>query len=62
MAVTLAHGFIDETVTHPFFGTDAVLRDLARASGWECGRPVFQNLRTLRDPVSGIICGWYDDI
>ena len=62
MAVTLAHGFIDKAVAHPFFGTDAVLRDLARASGWECGRPVFQNLRTLRDPVSGIICGWYDDI
>lgn len=61
-AVTLAHGFAGSVVEHPFFGTDAVLRDLEQLDGWHAGLPVFQNLRTTRDPVSGIINGWIDDV
>jgi len=61
-AVTLAHGFNESVVAHPFFGTDAVLADLSQAPGWEQGLPVFRNLRTTRDPVSGTITGWIDDM
>lgn len=60
MAVTLAHGFTESVVAHPFFGTDAVLRDLEKTAGWSVGRPVFHNLRTRRNE-SGIICGWCDE-
>jgi hypothetical protein len=61
LACTLAHGFTESVVAHPFFGTEAVLADLSQATGWESGLPVFLNLRTTRDPVSGIINGWIDD-
>jgi hypothetical protein len=60
-ACTLAHGFNDSPVIqHDFFGTERVLMDLAQLGGWANGRPTFQNLVALRDPVSGVICAWRD--
>ena len=58
-AVTLAHGFKGPVIEHPFFGTDAVLRDLERAFGWYMGSPSFRNLVAIRNEA-GIICGWVD--
>mmetsp|Transcript_50153 Transcript_50153/g.115753 ORF Transcript_50153/g.115753 Transcript_50153/m.115753 type:complete len:647 (-) Transcript_50153:773-2713(-) len=40
--VTLAHGLTAEVVAHPYWGTDAVLRDMQAAPGWEEGRVVFR--------------------
>jgi Mg-chelatase subunit ChlD len=58
-AVTLAHWLVGPVVEHPFFGTDAVLRDLERVNGWDVGLPRFINLVALRNE-EGIICGWVD--
>merc|ERR1711939_315619 len=33
--VTLGHNFSGEVVGHPYFGSTAVLKDLAQTSGWE---------------------------
>lgn len=59
-AVTLAHGISGPVVGHPFFGSEAILRDLAGQPGWEEGRPVFNDLVVLRDPVTDQINGWRD--
>ena len=38
-AVTLGHGFVDNDVLrHPYYGTDAILKDLKAHQGWENGR------------------------
>jgi hypothetical protein len=58
--VTLGHGFQEPTVKHEFFGTQAVIDDLKKLPGWSDGRPVFKNLVTMRDDVSGLIVGWVD--
>jgi hypothetical protein len=58
--VTLGHGFTEPKVAHPFFGTDAVLECLRNQTGWERGRPEFQNLVATRDPATNIINGWID--
>eukprot|EP00746_Dinoflagellata_sp_MGD_P165323 gnl/MRDRNA2_/MRDRNA2_94526_c0_seq1.p1 gnl/MRDRNA2_/MRDRNA2_94526_c0~~gnl/MRDRNA2_/MRDRNA2_94526_c0_seq1.p1 ORF type:complete len:1049 (+),score=177.51 gnl/MRDRNA2_/MRDRNA2_94526_c0_seq1:88-3234(+) len=35
--VTWGHGFEDENVEHPYYGTDRVTEDLARLPGWDQG-------------------------
>ncbi len=61
-ACTLGHGFTEDVVKHEFFGSQKVIDDIAKQPGWLDGAPVFVNLATRRDPDSGMICGWYDDI
>ena len=61
ICVTLAHGFQGPIVKHEFFGTDAILRDLKKADGWDVGHVVYQNLTASRDPSTGRIIGWSDD-
>jgi hypothetical protein len=61
-AVTLGHGFTEDIVHHPYFGTEDVISDLMRLPGWSCGRPSFTNLTTIRDPVSNEIVGWREDL
>ena len=36
----LGHGLTDDVVAHPYWGTDAVLADLATKPGWAAGRVV----------------------
>ena len=36
----LAHGLELPVVAHPYWGTQAVVRDLMRREGWESGRVV----------------------
>ena len=61
--VTLAHGFQDEkgeegVVEHEYFGTQAVLQDLKKMRGWECGLvTLHQGHCIVRDPLSGRVCG-----
>jgi len=35
--VTLGHGFQEPVVSHPYFGSEAILQDLAQCAGWESG-------------------------
>ena len=60
--ITLAHGFQEPVAKHDYFGTSAVLNDLAKQPGYFQGRPVYQNLVAKKDPATGMIVGWYDDI
>ncbi len=57
--VTLGHGFTEPVVYHPYFGSEAVIDDLARVAGWGVGRPTFKNLVALRGE-DGLICAWID--
>lgn len=60
--ITLAHGFQEPVAKHDYFGTSAVLNDLAKQPGYFQGRPVYQNLVAKKDPATGLIVGWYDDV
>jgi len=60
LACTLAHNFEEPVVKHPYFGTAAVIEDLKKVPGWDIGRPTFTNLVTVRDKVTGVVCGWVD--
>lgn len=63
LSVTLGHGFTGPIIEHAFFGDKtAVLRDIQGQAGFDEGRPVFKNLKTRNDPVTGLIVGWYDDV
>ena len=57
-ACTLAHGFTENVIAHPFFGTKAVLDCLALCPGWHSGRPVYKNLQVRRE--NGVIVEWFD--
>lgn len=57
---TLGHGFKGDVIEHAYFG-DAVLHDLRiKAGGAETGHIVYENLKTLRNPMSDTIVGWID--
>lgn len=58
--VTLAHGMDGDVVGHPFYGTDAVVRDLTNAIGWTRGRVVLDASHTsavVRDLCTNLVCG-----
>ena len=57
-ACTLAHGFTENVIAHPFFGTQAVVEDLKKCSGWSVGLPVYKNLQVRRS--NGVIVEWFD--
>ena len=57
-ACTLAHGFEESVIAHPFFGTKAVIDCLALCPGWLEGRPVYKNLQVRRS--NGVIVEWFD--
>jgi len=57
-ACTLAHGFTENVIAHPFFGTQAVVEDLKKCSGWSVGRPVYKDLQVRRS--NGVIVEWFD--
>ena len=57
-ACTLAHGFEEPVIAHPFFGTQAVVEDLKKCSGWLSGRPVYKDLQVRRE--NGVIVEWFD--
>ena len=60
--ITLGHGFTEPVAAHPFFGTEKVIKDLERVSGWAEGRPTFVNLVATRNAETGMIDGWIDDV
>jgi len=55
-ACTLGHGFSEPVVSHPFLGTDAVLKDLARLPGWTEGQVTLTPDSFRRAADSGMIC------
>jgi hypothetical protein len=61
LTVSLGHGLTETGLEHPYFGSRArLLEDMRGQPGFQERRVVFRNLQYNRDPVSGLICGWYD--
>jgi Mg-chelatase subunit ChlD len=58
-ACTLGHGFTDgPVITHPYFGTEAVLRDLEKAQGWSEGLVLLNAAKHVhRDAETGLVSG-----
>lgn len=57
-AVALGHGLAEGAAAHPYFGTDAVLNDLANAPGFEAGSVEVQPGQVLRDEETGLVSGF----
>jgi len=56
--VTLGHGFVeDDVVRHSYFGSGAVLNDLAKLPGWTDGIIRLPVGCVVRDPVTGDVSG-----
>merc|ERR1712110_214164 len=57
--VALGHGFTDnDVITHPYFGTNAIVEDLQRFSGWDDGLITFEEECMKRDANSGLLTGF----
>eukprot|EP01090_Pellita_catalonica_P021756 TRINITY_DN8229_c0_g2_i1.p1 TRINITY_DN8229_c0_g2~~TRINITY_DN8229_c0_g2_i1.p1 ORF type:complete len:523 (+),score=88.50 TRINITY_DN8229_c0_g2_i1:1-1569(+) len=54
-AVTFGHGFEEDKVKHPYYGTDRVLSDLKRMPGWAEGLVQLQPGCAQRDPATGLV-------
>jgi hypothetical protein len=63
LTVSLGHGLSEAGLAHPYFGSrDRLLEDMKGQPGFHERRVVFKNLQYKRDHVSGLICGWYDNV
>ncbi|KAK3243041.1 hypothetical protein CYMTET_47310 [Cymbomonas tetramitiformis] len=60
---TLGHNLRDNVIAHPYFGTDAVIKDLKKIPGYdEDGRVVLYEHRYKRaQDVTNIVCGYLSD-
>ena len=55
---TLGHNITDnEVITHNYFGTDEVIKDLEEIEGYETGRITLDKNMSVRDPSTGCVCG-----
>lgn len=55
-AVCLGHNFKDnDVIRHPYFGSQAVIRDLQGFEGWEDGLIVFENECLQRNDETGLL-------
>ncbi len=53
--VTLGHEMREAGVAHLYYGTQKVVRDLQKMTGWDQGKVVVKKLRKLRDPFNGTL-------
>eukprot|EP01027_Heterolobosea_sp_BB2_P022017 GEZU01032390.1.p1 GENE.GEZU01032390.1~~GEZU01032390.1.p1 ORF type:complete len:857 (+),score=225.75 GEZU01032390.1:111-2573(+) len=56
--VTLGHGFQDEVVRHPYFGSQCIIRDLQTMPGWSEGLVEFCDACMVRDEASQLVSGF----
>jgi hypothetical protein len=50
---TLGHGMKGDVIGHNYFGSDAVVNDLSRMSGWKDGLVVMNDYTVTRDTITG---------
>lgn len=55
--VVLGHHLTEGAAAHEYFGTDRVIKDLKKLSGYAAGRVVLKPDWALRDPISGLVTG-----
>eukprot|EP00622_Pseudochattonella_farcimen_P004947 FR740468.1.p1 GENE.FR740468.1~~FR740468.1.p1 ORF type:complete len:153 (+),score=14.16 FR740468.1:56-460(+) len=53
--ITLGHSLTGPVAGHPYFGSDAVRKDLETCKGWARGHIVFSPNPLQRDPASGLL-------
>ncbi len=58
VACTLGHGFTDDVVRHPFYGTRRVLDDLAGFPGWTAGHVTMRFEDQAWDQQTGELLGY----
>lgn len=57
--ITLGHGIQNDPVaSHQFFGTETVRDQLSLMPGWDKGFVEFESGCLIRDPESGLVCGF----
>lgn len=56
--VTLGHGFSEDVVAHPYFGSTLVVDDLKNLSGWNFGMIVFNPGCMLKDVNTHLVCAF----
>jgi Mg-chelatase subunit ChlD len=62
LTITLGHGSDNPFLDHAYFKSkQKILDDMKNLPGFDEGLPVFSNLKTKNDPVTGLIIGWYND-
>ncbi len=54
-AATLNHGFNGEVIGHDYFGTQKIINDLKKHSGWESGFIQLDNYTFIRDTITSKI-------
>jgi hypothetical protein len=59
---TLAHGFKGPVIEHDFFGTHKVIEAMKRQPGYNEGRPVYQNMKAVRNSATNMIVDWIDQV
>jgi len=55
--VTLGHDFTDDVVKHPYFGSQRIIEDLKKMSGWSSGLVTVDG-QFVRDPKTDMISGF----
>lgn len=55
--VSMGHGFSEDVVRHPYFGSAAIIADLARLPGWSNGCVEFSRGGMIRDPDTQLVNG-----
>jgi len=58
--VTLGHNIKEETVSHPYFGSQKIIEDLQLLNGWNSGLVELVYGCLLRD-TNGLVCGIYQE-
>lgn len=60
-SVGVGHDSKDEGVAHAFFGSrKLILESIKGVTGFKEGNVHFKNVVTIRDPLTGLVCGWKD--
>ena len=53
--ITLAHGYMNGILRHPYFGTHDVLQDLQNMDGWDNGHITIWDNSTIRNTNTGLV-------
>ena len=53
--ITLAHGYTDGILRHPYFGTHEVILDLQNMDGWDNGHITIWDNSAIRNISTGLV-------
>ena len=53
--ITLAHGYLDGILRHPYYGSHLVIQDLQNMEGWDEGHIIMMDGSTIRNKDTGLV-------